>query len=182
VQIIREIADIEISNLLIIAIDIEHGKSDPLRFELGVAVLDARDLHKPKRKEKLISTRSFCVGERFFWRDITNKFKFGNSELIRPDELEPALKSIISNRKFALVFHERHRDIKFLKHLQINLEPDYLFDTSYSAKEMMGPSRSLGLADLATHFGCFDTPKPAKFCKPQTINLNPDWSLTFFSS
>jgi hypothetical protein len=123
-QIIREIADIEISDLLIIAIDIEHRKSDPLRFEVGVAVLDTRDLHISTRQENLISTRSFCVGEQIFWRDVTNKSNFWNGELIRPDELEPALKSITSNRKFALVFHDRRLDLEFLEHLQTNLEPD----------------------------------------------------------
>jgi hypothetical protein len=143
---------------------------------VGVAVLDTKDLHTSTRKEKLISTRSFCVGERLFWRDVTNKYKFGNSELIRPDELEPPLKSIISNQKFALIFHDRHHDIKFLEHLQINLRPNYLFDTSYSTEEMMGSSQSLRLGDLAKHFRCLDIPQPTKFCKPQTINLNLDSS------
>jgi hypothetical protein len=171
-QIIREIADIETSDLLIIAIDIEHRKSDLLRFEVGVAVLDTRDLQTSTRQENLISTRSFCVEGRL-WRDVTNKFKFGNGELIRPDELEPALKNITSNRKFALVFHDRRLDLEFLEHLQINLEPDYLFDTN----EMIGSSQSLRLGDLAKHFGCLDIPQPTKCCKPQTIVLNLNLNL-----
>jgi hypothetical protein len=168
-QIIREISDIEISDLLIIAIDIEHGRSDPLRFEVGVAVLDTNTLNTSTGEREIISTRNFRVGERLYWRDATKKFKFGNSELIRPDELEPALKSIISNRKFALVFHDRRLDLEFLERLQINFEPDYLFDTLYSANKMIGSSQSFRLGDLAKHFGCLDIPQPAKFCKPQTI-------------
>ncbi|KAE8450383.1 hypothetical protein EG329_006457 [Mollisiaceae sp. DMI_Dod_QoI] len=162
-QIIHEITDIDISNLLIIAIDIEHGKSDLLRFEVGVAVLDTSKLHTVTRKKKLILTRSFCVGERLFRRDVTKKFKFGMSELIRLDELEPALKSVVSNRKFALVFHDRRLDVEFLERLQVNLKPDYLFDTSYSAKKMLGSTQSLRLADLAKHFVGLDIPQPAKF-------------------
>jgi hypothetical protein len=167
-QTAQEIADIDISALLIIAIDIGHGRSVPLWFEVGVAIW-GHEGPPPSNKKKLISTQNFCVGERLFWREATKKFEFGNSKLIRPDELEPALKSIISSRKFALVFHSCRLDLEFLQHLQINLELDYLFDTFYSANKMIGSSQSFRLGDLAKYFGCLDIPQPAKFCKSQTI-------------
>jgi hypothetical protein len=147
-----------------------------LRFEIGVAVLDTSNLRTSVWK-KLISTQSFCVEEQLLWRDVTKKFKFRNSELIQPDELEPELKYIILNQKFALVFHHRRVDVKFLERLQINLGLDYLFDTSYSAEEMIGSSQNLRLSDLAKHCRCLDIPQPAKFCKPQTVALNLNLSL-----
>ena len=61
-QIIREIADIEISDLLIIAIDIEHGRPDPLRLEVGVAVLDTSNLHTNKKKEAHLDAKLLYWG------------------------------------------------------------------------------------------------------------------------
>jgi len=183
---IQKIPNIDLDNLLIISLDIEHGNPDrkPFQYEVGVSVFDTLDRHTfvphtlptehQRQLHKLITTRNFIVSEQLSLQGLqyATKFKFGLSEAIKPQELEPILRSIISDRKFCLVFHSHTRDIQFLERLKINihLEAEYVFDTDSATRELFPkwlyrPMR-YRLQDLAKNLIV-----PEDFCK---LAMNDD--------
>lgn len=114
---------------VLIAIDFENitgiGKDLPSGQEpntqVGLAVLDTRDINISTTRENIISTYNFITGSKEHYRRAQLKFLFGKPILIPAKDMLTNIKHCIpQNRNILLIGHDIRHEINALSKLQAN--------------------------------------------------------------
>ncbi|PVH79152.1 hypothetical protein DL98DRAFT_632743 [Cadophora sp. DSE1049] len=150
-----------VADVLVVAIDIENvgwkGQIPPY-FQIGLCVLDTRHLMSYSstfnETDAVIVSHSFCVGPEKYRATVSNQFRFGETKMIRRAEVSATIENIMSGRDYALVFHDRKEDIRFLEAMQVGLNPTYFIDTQQAAKEVLGVHHNTNLRTLVEIVQC----------------------------
>lgn len=89
--------------------------------QVGIAVLDTRDITTSKQREKLISTYNFVTGPEEYYYKAQLKFLFGKPEqILARDMLLNVQRCIPRDRNVVLVGHDVRHEISALSKLNID--------------------------------------------------------------
>lgn len=146
---------------MLVAIDFESTGSILNEFlsnsdcQVGLAILDTRDLGRNIRPGRIIKIYNFVTGSASYISRASAKFSFGKSTVTKPADIRKTIESVIpQDRHVILVSHSVRNELETLRHLGFKFVPSItVVDTVRVANEVFGLwGGSLG--DLLTCLGC----------------------------
>ena len=150
-----------LDDVVFVSIDFEHlenikqGSSQELNSQLGIAMLDTRNLGTP-HSAHAISIRNYVLGSPSYRASIAQRFLFGETlHILREDILTILNDSTPRTRNIVLVGHCFRNDVGVLRALGFDLETSVvgILDTQRIASQITkGPYTSLSalLKELQT--------------------------------
>ncbi|KHN94480.1 Polynucleotidyl transferase [Metarhizium album ARSEF 1941] len=156
----KEEAPLRYQDTILVAIDFENNiqfRGDLSRnvdTQLGLAILDTRDISTATSPEKLISTYNFVTGSPKYYRKAMLKFLFRKPVWIKLDEVLDQIKALIpTDRNVILVGHDIRHEVHVLSNIGFNLQGLQCLDTFRITGQVL-PHFSLTLGELLTELGC----------------------------
>lgn len=156
----KEEAPLRYQDTILVAIDFENNiqfRGDLSRnvdTQLGLAILDTRDISTALSPEKFISTYNFVTGSPKYYRKAMLKFLFGRPVWIKLDKVLDQIKALIpTDRNIILIGHDIRHEIHVLSNLGFNLQGLQCLDTFRITSQVL-PYFSLTLGELLTELGC----------------------------
>jgi hypothetical protein len=129
-------------DILIVGLDLEHGSLQPhnshsikkkkklegFHFQIGLSILDTRQLHHRDPEKPLVHGHQFCTGSDEFVEEASRKFCFGQSEQITLSTVNIKILELIRGRDFVLVLFDGIADMQMLGKIGLDLKPLYIMD------------------------------------------------------
>ncbi|KAK7917026.1 hypothetical protein PG985_010634 [Apiospora marii] len=150
------------SDSVLVAIDFENtgnirdGFLSSTDSQVGLAVLDARDLGRDIKPGRVIATRNFVTGSPSYIKRASARFSFGKSIAIKTAAMLKRIKSVIPrDRHVILVGHSVRNELEMLRILGYDFVSSSMtvIDTVRVANEVFGFwGGSLG--ELLVRLGC----------------------------
>ncbi|RYP67194.1 hypothetical protein DL769_005826 [Monosporascus sp. CRB-8-3] len=114
--------------VLFVSIDFENPTglledTPNVASQVGIAMLDTRDLIPSSSSEGIISTYNFLLGPPRYYSSAKTKFLFGETQWIKQREIAPKLESLVlRSRSIVLVGHDIANELRVLRHLDFDLK------------------------------------------------------------
>lgn len=133
-----------------------NGFSQSDDSQVGIAILNIKDLFAPRLKKNIISTYNLVTGSPSYISRASKKFLFGESTIIKTTKILKSMQSIIPrDRPIILVGHNVRVELGVLTRLGFDLSSlmaDIIDTASITDQVFGGPGYSL--REVLTALGC----------------------------
>ncbi|KAH7350804.1 hypothetical protein BKA65DRAFT_245128 [Rhexocercosporidium sp. MPI-PUGE-AT-0058] len=162
----QELPNTSLKDVIFLSLDTENitAGQTPLveQFQVGVSLLDSRDLQShidswslvSSRKDNLLRTQNYCIGPTGYCSKAARKFLFGQSESIHAHQVKEKIESLITDRDVVLVVCDGYNDLWLLGELKVKLEPVAILDPQKAAHDVLQPQYQRSLNDLMIDLDC----------------------------
>lgn len=150
------------TDTVLLSIDFEKienlmgGFSQSDDSQVGIAILNIKDLLAPQLKKNIISTYNLVTGSPSYISKASRKFLFGKSIIIKPTKILKNIQSIIPrDRPIILVGHNVNVELRVLTRLGFDLSSlnADIIDTASITDEVFGGA-GYSLREVLTSLNC----------------------------
>ncbi|KUJ10051.1 uncharacterized protein LY89DRAFT_760882 [Mollisia scopiformis] len=162
----REFPNILVKDVVFLSLDTENITAGQIplvdQFQVGISVLDSRDLQSlihsrplvSMREDNLLRTQNFCVGPTGYCSKAARRFLFGQSESIHAHQIKEKIESLVADRDVVLVVYDGYNDLWLLDELKVKLEPVAVLDPQKAAHDVLQSQYQRSLNDLLIELDC----------------------------